>query len=272
MNSIDTNKFKDIAKNIRRDIILSTAEAGSGHIMSSLSVVEILVSLYYEVMTHYPKDPKSPDRDRFVLGKGHAAPALYSVMAETGYFPVEELKSLRKIDSRLQGHPVSHRLPGLDSSSGSLGQGISISVGMAIAGKLDKKSYRVYVLLGDGECQEGEVWEAAMSAAHFKLDNLTAIIDRNELQSDGKTEDIMSLGSLKKKWESFGWKVFEVNGHDFNALLDAFKKSKSIKNQPALIIAKTIKGSGSSFIEGNLKYHSAPLNKDELKAALEELR
>jgi len=272
LSSITIQELKEIAKKIRQDIIVSTAEAGSGHIMSSLSTVEILVSLYYKVMKHYPGNPGSPDRDRFVLSKGHAAPALYSVMAETGYFSVEDLKSLRKIESRLQGHPVSHRLPGLDSSSGSLAQGISISVGMAIAGKLDNKSYRVYALLGDGECQEGEVWEAAMAAAHFKLDNLTAIIDMNELQSDGKTEDIMSLGSLKKKWASFGWKVFEVNGHDFNALLGAFKKAKNIKTHPTVIIAKTIKGSGVSFIEGNLKYHSAPLNKDELKAALEELR
>ena len=272
MSSRKKIELKEIAKKIRRDIILSTAEAGSGHIMSSLSTVEILVSLYYDVMNHYPEDPKSPDRDRFVLSKGHAAPALYSVMAETGYFPVEELKSLRKLESRLQGHPVSHRLPGLDSSSGSLAQGISISVGMAIAGKLDNKSYRVYALLGDGECQEGEVWEAAMSAAHFNLDNLIAIIDMNGLQSDGKTDDIMSLGSLKNKWESFGWKVFEVNGHDFNSLLDAFKNAKSIKGQPTVIIAKTIKGAGVSFIEGNLKYHSAPLNKDELALALEELR
>lgn len=272
MNSKNTKQLNEIAKKIRRDIILSTAEAGSGHIISSLSIVEILVSLYYEVMNHYPENPKSPARDRFVLSKGHAAPALYSVLADTGYFPAEELSTLRKIGSRLQGHPISHRLSALDSSSGSLGQGISVSVGMAIAGKLDNENYRVYTLLGDGECQEGQVWEAAMAAAHFRLDNLVAIIDMNGLQSDGKTEDIMSLGSLKNKWMSFGWKVFEADGHDFNSLLCAFKNAKNIKTQPTVIIAKTIKGFGVSFIEGNLNYHSAPLNKDELKAALEELR
>lgn len=264
--------LKEIAKKIRRHTILMTAGAGTGHYMSSLSSVEILVALYYKELNHHPHNPESPDRDRFILCKGHAAPALYSILAETGYFPVEELKTLRKIGSRLQGHPVSHLLPGLDASSGSLGQGLSTAIGMAIAGKLDQKKYRVFALLGDGECQEGQVWEAAMAAAHFKLDNLTAIIDKNGLQSIGTVEEVMSLGILKDKWASFGWKVFDVNGHDFNALLTAFKEARNIKNQPTVIIAKTIKGFGVPFIEGNLKYHSVPLNKEELKMALDYLR
>jgi transketolase len=246
-----------------------TAEAGSGHYMSSLSNVEILVSLYYKELNHYPEYPKHPDRDRFVLSKGHAAPTLYAILAETGYFPIEELKTFRKFGSRLQGHPDSQMLPGVDTSSGSLGQGLSIAVGIAFAGKLDKKDYQVFTLLGDGECQEGQVWEAAMAGAHFKLDNLIAIIDNNALQSSGKVEEIMSLGNIKDKWESFGWKVFEVNGHDFTSLLTAFKEAREIKNKPTIIIANTVKGYGIPFIEGNLYYHTAPLNKEELKHALE---
>jgi transketolase len=268
---LQVEDLKIAAKKIRRDIILSTAEAGSGHYMSSLSTVEILVSIYHRILNHDPKNPEDADRDRFILSKGHAAPALYAILAEIGYFPIDELKSLRKFGSRLQGHPESQLLPGLDSSSGSLGQGLSIAVGIALAGKLDKKNYRVYTLLGDGECQEGQVWEAAMAGAHYNLDNLTAIIDRNGLQSSGKIEEIMSLGELKDKWSSFGWKVFEIDGHDFTSLLSAFNHAKNVKNQPAVILANTVKGYGVPFIEGNLYYHTAPLTEAEVKRALESI-
>lgn len=269
---INEAELKDIAKKIRRHIIEMTADAGSGHYMSSLSIADIMVSLYWMVMNHFPEDPTCSDRDRFVLSKGHAAPALYAVLAERGYIPVDELKTFRKLDSRLQGHPDSHMCPGIDASTGSLGQGISTAVGMAIAGKLDKKDYRVFAILGDGECQEGSVWEAAMSAAHFKLDNLVAIIDRNTLQSDGRVDDIMSLGNLPEKWKAFGWEVFEIDGHDFNEIISALYEAGKAKDKPTAIIANTIKGKGIPFVEGNLKYHTMPLTSEELKAALDNLK
>jgi len=267
-----TGKFKrlnTLARKIRKDILIMTAGAGGGHYMSSLSCVEILVSIFFSEFHGDAKDPVNLDRDRFVLSKGHAAPALYAVMAEAGYFPTEELGTLRKYDSRLQGHPIMHRLPGLDTSSGSLGQGISIAIGIALAGKMDKRKYRVFVLLGDGECQEGIVWEAAMSAAHFRLDNLVAIIDRNNLQVSGPTDKVMSLGNLRAKWEAFGWEVIDVNGHDIPSLLGAFDQIKSVRNKPIVLIAETIKGCGVPFIENDLNYHTAPLNEEELKKALD---
>jgi transketolase len=267
----DQEKLKDIARKVRKDILMMTAEAGGGHYMSSFSCVEILVSLFFGEFKGDVKNPDNPDRDRFVISKGHAAPALYAVMAECGYFPVEELITLRQCGSRLQGHPVMHRLPGLDTSSGSLGQGISTAVGIALSGKMDKRKFRVFVVLGDGECQEGMVWEAAMSAAHFKLDNLIAIIDKNNLQISGPTEKVMGLGDLKAKWEAFGWEVFEVNGHDLANLQATLKKAKSVKNKPIALIADTIKGCGVPFIENNLIYHTASLKKEELKTALEYL-
>jgi len=248
-----------------------TAEANGGHYMSSFSCVEILVSLFFGEFHGDVNNPENPDRDRFVMSKGHAAPALYAVMAGCGYFPVEELKTLRQCGSRLQGHPVKHRLPGLDTSSGSLGQGISTAVGIALSGKMDKRKFRVFVVLGDGECQEGIVWEAAMSAAHFKLDNLIAIIDKNNLQISGPTDKVMSLGDLQAKWEAFGWAVFNVKGHDIADLQATFEKIKSVKNKPIALIAETIKGCGVPFIENNLHYHTAPLNDEELKTALEFL-
>jgi transketolase len=251
---------------------MMTAEAGGGHYMSSFSSVEILVSLFFAERRFDARNPDDPDRDRFVLSKGHAAPLLYAVMAEAGYFPVDELKTLRKCGSRLQGHPIMHRLPGLDTSSGSLGQGISTAVGIALAGKMDKRDYRVFVLLGDGECQEGLVWEAAMSAAHFRLDNLVAIVDKNNLQISGPTEKVMSLGDLKAKWEAFGWTVIPVNGHDIADILAGFRKVPATKDKPVVLVADTIKGCGVPFIENNLKYHTAPLNEEEMRKALECLR
>jgi len=265
-------RLNTIARKVRRDILQMTAEAGGGHYMSSFSSVELLVSLFFAECRFNAQNPEDPDRDRFVLSKGHAAPLLYAVMAEAGYFPVGELETLRRCGSRLQGHPIMHRLPGLDTSSGSLGQGISTAVGIALAGKMDKRNYRVFVLLGDGECQEGIVWEAAMSAAHFRLDNLVAIIDKNNLQISGPTEKVMSLGDLKSKWEAFGWTVIPVNGHDIENILAGFRKIPATKNKPVVLIADTIKGCGVPFIENNLKYHTAPLNEEEMRTALECLR
>jgi transketolase len=272
LKSEEITKLNSIARKVRREILLMTAEAGGGHYMSSFSSVEILVSLFFAELRFDPGNPDNRDRDRFVLSKGHAAPGLYAVMAEAGYFPVDELKTLRKFGSRLQGHPIMHRLPGLDTSSGSLGQGISTAVGIALAGKMDKREYRVFVMLGDGECQEGIVWEAAMSAAHFKLDNLIAIIDKNNLQISGPTEKVMSLGDLKAKWKAFGWSVFNVKGHDIPDLLATFKKIKTVKNKPIALIADTVKGHGVPFIENNLYYHTAPLNEEEMKKALDCLK
>lgn len=269
----DLGELENIALNVRKEILLMTSEAQGGHYMSSFSCVEILVSLFFGALHVDISHPKNPLRDRFILSKGHAAPALYAVMAEAGYFPVEELKTLRKCDSRLQGHPIMHRLPCLDASSGSLGQGISTAVGIALSGKMDSLNFKVFVLLGDGECQEGIVWEAAMSAAHFKLANLIAIIDKNNLQISGCTSDIMSLGDLRAKWEAFGWEVFEVDGHNIMDLLETYNIIQSINiNKPIVIIANTIKGFGVPFIENNLQYHTAPLNEEELKMALAYLK
>ena len=265
----NSNELQKIARKIRRRIIIMTSELQSGHYSSSLSIVDLLVALYYSELNHDPKNPNSPDRDRFVLSKGHAAPALYVILAEMDYFPIDELKTFRQIGSRLEGHPKCHLLPGVDATSGSLAQGFSTSTGIALAGKLDKKDYRVFTLIGDGECQEGQIWEAAMFASHYKLDNLIAIVDRNGLQSDGPTEEVMSLGNLTDKWISFGWHVFEVDGHDMDAILGAFEKIKDIKHKPTVIIANTVKGCGIPIIENDIEYHTMPLNESELKYALE---
>ncbi|NYT04804.1 MAG: transketolase [Methanomicrobiales archaeon] len=272
MESGNYDNLNEIATRLRRHILEMTARAGSGHYMSSFSCVEILAALYFQEMQVRPDDPAWPGRDRFVLGKGHAAPALYAVLAERGYFPVPELMTLRQVGSRLQGHPVkSYGLPGLDASSGSLGQGISTAVGIALAAQLDGADWRVFVLLGDGECQEGQVWEAAMAAAHFKCDNLVVIVDYNALQSTGTLDEIMSLGDLRAKWEAFGWSVTEARGHDFGSLQDALAGARARKGMPHLILAHTMKGHGVPFIEGNLEYHSKPLSADELAGALHAL-
>jgi len=261
--------LETIARHVRRNILRMTGEAASGHYMSSLSCVEILVSLFFSEMRCDPRDPGNPDRDRFVLSKGHAAPALYAVMAEKRYFPEAELSFLRRCQRPLQGHPVMHRLRGLDASSGSLGQGLSTGIGMALAARLDGRPSRVTVLLGDGECQEGQVWEAAMAAAHFRLDNLAAVIDRNGLQISGPTEEVMALGDLAAKFRSFGWHVITVEGHDLGALLGAYREMRSVRGRPVAIIADTIKGRGVPFIEGNLKYHTQPLTPEELARAFD---
>ncbi len=260
------------SREFRRDILIMTTEAGSGHPGGSLSSIDIITALYLHQMRHDPKNPRWEDRDRFVLSKGHACPALYAVLADVGYFPKKELLTLRKLNSILQGHPDMNKTPGIDMSTGSLGQGLSVACGMALAGKLDKKDYHVYVLLGDGEVDEGNVWEAAMAAAKYKLDNLTAILDRNRLQLDGPTEDICPLDPLPDKWRAFGWNVMEIDGHDMAEILDSLDKAIKVKGKPTIIIAHTVKGKGVSFMEGENKYHGKALSKEELKGALEELR
>jgi transketolase len=264
----DPEDLKAMARTIRRDILAMTAVAGSGHYMSSLSSVEILVSLYFSVMSYDPEDPAWPGRDRFVLSKGHASPGLYAVLARAGFIPVEELATLRKIGSRLQGHPVSHLLPGLDASSGSLGQGLSTGAGMALAGRLDGAGYRVHVLLGDGELQEGQVWEAAMAASRFCLGNLTAIVDQNDLQATGRVSEIMPVKDLAGAFRAFGWNALAVDGHDFGSLLGGFRAAEASPETPTVLLARTVKGAGVDFVENNLKYHSAPLTPEELGRAM----
>jgi transketolase len=236
------------AVTLRKHIIEMLYLAKSGHPGGSLSAVEAIVALYFHHMHHDPKNPHDPNRDRFVLSKGHAAPALYAALAECGYFDVEELKHLRQINCMLQGHPVCTHIPGVEASTGSLGHGLSFAVGIALAGKLDKRNYRVYVMVGDGETNEGQIWEAATSAAHYKLDNLTALIDRNFLQIDGNTEDVLRLESVRDRWSSFGWHVIEVDGHDIEEIIDALLSASEQKNQPTMIILNTVKGKGVSFM------------------------
>jgi transketolase len=260
-----------VCKRMRRDIVSMIGKAGSGHPGGSLSAVEIVVTLYWKVMRHKPSDPAWQDRDKFILSKGHCAPVLYAALAECGYFPIKELDTLRQIDSRLQGHADHCCTPGVEMSSGSLGQGLSFAVGAALAGRLDKASWRVYALLSDGECDEGQTWEAAMSAAMFKADNLTAIVDNNGIQLSGFNKDIMNIDPLNKKFEAFGWHVIEINGHDLTQVLDALKKAQQIKGKPTVIIAHTIKGKGVSFMENNVEFHGKAPNAEQLEKALKEL-
>jgi len=263
--------LESIAKQVRCDIIKMTGIAGSGHPGGSLSAVEILVSLYFARLKHNPMDPHWPERDRFVLSKGHAAPALYSVLSLCGYFPRDELWTLRKVGSRLQGHPSRLDTPGVEASAGSLGIGFAIAQGMAMAGKLDRKDYRVFVLLGDGEIQEGMVWEVAMSASNYHLDNFTAILDYNGLQLDGFIHDVMSPFPIASKWRAFGWEVFEVDGHDFYQLLEAFNEVERVRESPSIIIAHTVKGKGISFMENNNEFHGKAPTPEQVKLALMEL-
>jgi transketolase len=260
-----------IAVKIRKHVIEMLYRAKSGHPGGSLSAVEAIVALYFHHMRHNPKDPKDPNRDRFVLSKGHAAPTLYAVLAECGYFDVSELLHLREINQMLQGHPVCTHIPGIEASTGSLGHGLSFANGIALAGKLDKKDYRVYVMVGDGETDEGQIWEAASAASHYKLDNLTALLDRNFLQIDGKTEDVLRLESVRERWGSFGWHVIEVDGHDIEQIIDALLAAGDQKNQPTMIILNTVKGKGVSFMENNIDFHGVPPNEMEYKLAMKEL-
>ena len=262
-----------IATRIRRHIITSVRDAKSGHPGTSLSCTDLLTALYFGHMRHDPQNPTWAGRDRFVMSKGHGSPGLYGTLAEAGYLDPSELSTFRAINSRLQGHPDMHKLPGVETSTGSLGHGLSYALGMALALRLGASESRVYALLGDGECQEGQVWEAAMAAAHHKAGNLTAIVDRNGLQIDGPTEDVMSLEPFADKWRAFGWRVVSIDGHDFPQILSALAESRQqpIHGQPTLILAKTVKGKGVSFMENQVKWHGTAPNAEQAEAALKEL-
>lgn len=271
-DKIDLKFLEQTSRNVRASIVKSIANAGAGHPGGALSATDILVSLYFEAMNIDPKNPGWEERDRFILSKGHASIALYSVLAEKGYFSKDELPTFDHTNSRLQGHPDMTRTPGVDMSSGSLGQGLSVGIGMALAARFKKSNSHIYVLMGDGELQEGQVWEAMMAADHYHIDNLTAIVDINELQLLGAIDDIFSIsGSLKLRWEAFGWNVLEVNGHDTPMLIDTLELARSIKGSPTVILARTIKGKGVSFMEAKPAWHSGGISPDELKLALADI-
>jgi len=269
--NLSTPELKEMAKKLRRQVITMIATAGSGHPGGSLSAADIITALYFRVLRHDPKDPQWSERDRFILSKGHAAPILYAALAETGYFPVAELETLRKMDSRLQGHTDRTLTPGVEMSAGSLGMGLSFAIGMALAARLDSNTYRTYALLSDGECQEGQTWEAALAAAHLKLDNLMAMVDCNGIQLSGRTCDIMDLEPLIQKWQAFGWHVIEIDGHDFDQILSAFSEAEKTKGRPTVITARTIKGKGVSFMEDNVAFHGKAPTPEETERALKEL-
>ena len=268
MNNLELEKM---ANEIRKDIVTAVHSAKSGHPGGSLSSADIFTYLYFEEMNVDPANPKWEDRDRFVLSKGHVAPGLYSTLAEKGYFPKEDLKTLRHTGSYLQGHPDMKHIPGIDMSSGSLGQGVSVAVGMAAAGKYDKKDYRVYTLTGDGEIQEGQIWEAAMWAGHRKLDNLVVIVDNNNLQIDGSVEDVCSPYPIDKKFEAFNFHVTNIDGNDFDQIRAAFKEARETKGMPTAIIAKTVKGKGVSFMENAAGWHGKAPNDEEYEIAMADL-
>lgn len=264
-------ELKELAKNIRVNIIQMLEKSKSGHPGGSLSAVEILTALYFKEMNIDPKNPRWEDRDRFVLSKGHATPVLYGTLAERGFFPKEELDKFRKIDSMLQGHPDMKDTPGVDMTTGSLGQGLAAANGMALAGKIDNKDYRVYALIGDGESQEGLIWEAAMLASHYKLDNLTVFLDYNGLQIDGENKEIMNIDPIDEKFKSFGWNVRTIDGHSFDEILDAIENAKNTKDKPTMVIAKTVKGKGVSYMENQVGWHGKAPSEEEAKKAIEEI-
>jgi transketolase len=265
-------RLQRISTEIRKSVIHSLSEAGSGHLGGSLGLADIFTSLYFAVIRHNPANPSWPERDRIVLSIGHVAPVLYATLAHAGYFPVEELSTLRRLGSRLQGHPGrDHGLPGLELSAGSLGQGLSVAAGMALAAKMDGNAHRVYCILGDGELQEGSVWEAAMSAAHHCLGNLTAVVDRNGVQIDGYTEQVMKLEPLEAKWQSFGWHVINCNGHDFPDILRAFGEAGIERKEPSVIIARTIMGRGVKSIENDYRWHGKAPGKEEAARFIAEV-
>ena len=268
---VNEQMLKEQAKQIRRDIVSMVGAAKSGHPGGSLSAAEILTYLYFEEMNVNPAEPKWEDRDRFVLSKGHAAPVLYAALARRGFFPAEDLMSLRKIGSHLQGHPDMKKVPGVDMSTGSLGTGFSAATGIALACQLDKKPSYVYTLLGDGELQEGQVWEAAMSAAHYKLDNLIAFVDNNGLQIDGNIDDVLSPNPIDAKFAAFGWHVQVIDGHDFAQIADAVKAAKAAVGKPSVIVAKTVKGKGVSYMENQAGWHGSAPNAEQVAQDMEEL-
>lgn len=263
--------LREQAKKIRKDIVTMIGQAKSGHPGGSLSAVEIVTYLYFEEMNINPADPKWDNRDRFVLSKGHAAPVLYAALAQKGFFPVEELTTLRKIDSHLQGHPDMNKVPGVDMSTGSLGTGFSAAVGIALACQMDHKANYVYTLLGDGELQEGQVWEAAMAAAHYKLNHLIAFVDNNGLQIDGNIDDVMSPNPIDAKFAAFGWHVLSIDGHDFQQIAEAVAKAKAEKGKPTMIVAKTVKGKGISYMENQAGWHGSAPSEEQVAQALTEL-
>lgn len=267
----DHKGLNEITNVIRKDIVSMICKSKSGHPGGSLSAVEILTALYFDQMNIDPTNPKMEDRDRFVLSKGHAAPALYATLAKRGYFDREELNHLRKLGSMLQGHPDMKKIPGVEMSTGSLGQGFSVACGMAMAAKLDNAPWNVYALLGDGEVQEGIIWEAAMSAAHYKLDNMIAFLDYNGLQIDGEVESVMSINPIEDKFKTFGWNVITIDGHDFDQIFAALDMAKDTVGKPTMIIAKTIKGKGVSFMENEASWHGSAPNEEQLEQALSEL-
>jgi len=267
-----TDKLKSIAKNIRKDVLTSITEAGSGHTGGSLGLADVFTVLYFDILNHNPKNPQWQDRDRLILSIGHVAPVLYASLANAGYFNRDELLTLRKLGSRLQGHPgKDHGLPGIELSAGSLGQGLSVSVGLALSAKIDKKSWKVYTILGDGELQEGSVWEAAMSASHHKLNNLIALVDRINLQIDGPTKKVMDIEPLNEKWKSFGWNVLTCDGNNISELINTYKQAQTCKNKPTVIIAKTVMGKGVPQIENNHNWHGKAPTKNELKLFIKNL-
>ena len=269
--NLSTTELTEMARRLRRHVITMTATAGSGHPGGSLSAADIITVLYFKVLHYKSENPQWSDRDRFILSKGHAAPILYAALAEAGYFSVSELATLRKLDSRLQGHADSKFTPGGEMSAGALGMGLSFAVGGGRAARLNSKTYRTYALLSDGECEEGQTWEAALSAAHFKLDNLAAIVDYNGIQLSGWTRDIMNLEPFSQKWQAFGWHTIDIDGHDLGQILSAFQAAEEIRSRPTVIVAHTIKGKGVSFMENNVAFHGKAPTQQEAERALKEL-
>jgi transketolase len=267
----NVEELQAIARTTRRQIVEMITAAKSGHPGGSLSAVELLVTLFFDVLRHDPGNPRWPDRDRFILSKGHACPVLYSVMAQCGYTPEDQLRSLRKLGSIYQGHPDVRFIPALEASTGSLGQGLSLGIGMALTARLEGRPFRTYVMVGDGESQEGQVWEAAMFAPFHKMDNIVAIVDYNKIQLDGFVKDIMDLEPLVQKWQAFGWHTLDIDGHSIPAIQNAFREAAATKGKPTCIIAQTVKGKGVSFMENNPKYHGVAPTQDELTRALQEI-
>ena len=270
--ALDVTQLRRLASELRQEILRMIAKAGSGHPGGSLSMVELLVGLYWHALRHDPKRPDWPDRDLFLLSKGHGCPALYAVLAFQGYFPREELMTLRRFPTRLQGHPERGSVPGVEMAAGSLGQGLSMANGIALADRLDKRNRRIYCLMGDGEIQEGQVWEAAMTSHHHKLDQVCAIIDANQLQQNGPVKEIQDIEPLADKWRAFGWHAIEIDGHKIEQVLKAYDEAKTVKGRPQVIVARTVKGKGVSFMELNHAWHGVAPKPDELERALKELQ
>lgn len=268
---MDYKELEKTAARVRQDVVKAVYHAGSGHPGGSLSAADIVTALYFSEMNIDPENPEMEGRDRLVLSKGHAGPVQYAALAERGYFPVEDIMNLRKIDGKFQGHPCRGKVPGIEMSTGSLGQGFSVAGGMALANKLDGSEARVYVILGDGELQEGIVWEAAMSCAHYGLDNMVAIVDNNGLQIDGRNDDVMKVSPIADKFESFGWNVISIDGHNMEQILDAFEQARNTKGKPTAVIAATVKGKGVSFMENQAGWHGKAPSEEQAKAAVEEL-